>query len=93
MDAGATDLTTWRVGDRVRCLPEHAWVRHGTAWKEKLSKDRGGVVIEVPACTAETGQGTLRVEWDSLLGEKADPEAWRMWVHSSLIARDLTVRE
>jgi len=77
----------WKVGDRVRSLPEHAWLRPGP-WGEKLSKDRGGVVVEVPLETRSAGEGTLLIEWDALVGEKRNAADWTIWVHSSLIARE-----
>jgi hypothetical protein len=77
----------WKVGDRVASVPENAWLWGNSPWGKKLALERRGTVVEVPLAVRTVRIGTLRVEWDSLSGEKADPEAWRMWVHSSLIER------
>lgn len=80
---------TWKVGDRVRSLPELAHLYDGTVWREKLSKPRGGTVVEVPLAiqTSADGHGTLLIQWDSLTGGNDDPRLWRRWMHSRHIAR------
>lgn len=76
----------WKVGDRVRNLPEHSWVRHGSAWSDKMALPRQGTIIEVPMAARDAGEGTLLVEWDSLGAAKTSTDNWRMWIHSSFIA-------
>lgn len=80
---------TWRVGDRVRSIPRLAHLYDGTVWKEKLSKPRGGTVIEVPLAiqTSEDGHGTLLIEWDSLTGDKGDIRLWQRWMYSKHIEK------
>ena len=78
-------MTYWYVGMRVRNLPENAHLQEGTPWAEKLALPRLGTVKELPWYIRKHGHGTLLIEWDSLTGQKNDPAAWRMWIHSNSV--------
>lgn len=75
-------------GERVRFRTEVAHIYDDSEWGEKLSKPRLGTIIEVPWAAANTGEGTVLVEWDSLTGPKADPVKWQHWHHTDNLYRD-----
>lgn len=78
---------TWRVGDRVKAGPDLAPLYGDSPWGAKFAIPRLGTVYTVPWAAEHTGRGTLLIEWDSLTGPKADPAAWRIWLHSDLVER------
>jgi hypothetical protein len=73
----------WKIGDRVRTNLDHAWVYAGTEWEGLMSRDRAGVVLEVPDATIRQGEGTLLVQWESLTSGPLKRPV--MWTHSDLI--------
>ena len=79
---------TWVPGQRVRFRAERASLYDDSAWGEKLRKARGGTIIEVPWAAANTGEGTVLVEWDTLTPPKANPADWRRWHHTDGLIAD-----
>ena len=77
----------WTVGDRIKNFPDMADQYSEKMGVEKMSRLRGGTIITVPLATQTAGSGTVEVEWDSLTGEKLDPEAWQTWEHTAMLDR------